>query len=123
MNSSTRRTGKKKLNIPSELLEFDSKKSGIIPIMAGTNEDKGRSWFEEKRAKLPESAVDSLPYQIFDTGSGLEAFFLPSPGERGRKDDHGPRRATVAAEWLRVWVKVTSVRVTPRMRARSSPAW
>jgi hypothetical protein len=122
MNSSTRRTGKKKLNIPSELLEFDSKKSRVIPIMAGTDEDKGRSWFEEKRTKLPESAVDSLPHQIFDTGSGLEAFFLPSPGEKGRKDNHEPRSATVAAEWWRVWVRVTRVRVTPRRRARSSPA-
>jgi hypothetical protein len=102
VNSSTRRAGKKKLHIPSEFLKFDSKKSCVIPVMAGANENKSRPRFEEKRAQFPEGAVNRLPHQIFQPGSGLEAFFLPSPGEKGRKDDHEPRSATVAAEWLRV---------------------
>jgi len=45
----------------------------------------------------------------------LEAFFLPSACNDRGKDDHGPMRMTVAAEWVRVWVRVTSERVTPRV--------
>jgi hypothetical protein len=56
-----------------------------------------------------------LAHKIFDAGTRLDAFFFTSAGEVRRKNDHGPRRITVAAEWVRVWVRVTRERVMPRV--------
>ena len=83
--------------------------------MTWTDEDESCAGFGEKRGKLAEGSVNGLSHQIFHTIPGLEAFFLPSACDDRGKDDHAPMRITVAAEWVRVWVRVTSERVTPRV--------
>jgi hypothetical protein len=82
--------------------------------MTWTDEDESCAGLGEKRGKLAKASVDGLAHEILDAIPRLEAFFLPSACNDRGKDDHGPMRMTVAAEWVRVWVRVTSERVTPR---------
>ncbi len=45
MLSFARRTGEKKFNLPPDPLQFDSKKGRILPVVAGTQENKSRARF------------------------------------------------------------------------------
>ena len=107
--------GEKVLDGPTEIFEFEAEKDSIVSVMAWADEDEGDARRWKERGEFRERPRDSLAHEIFDAGTRLDAFFFPSTGEVRRKNDHGPRRITVAAEWVRVWVRVTRERVTPRV--------
>ena len=115
MKTPTHGAGEKVLYGPAEIFEFECEKDSIVSVMARANEDEGGAGRWEKRGKFRERSRDGLAHEIFDAGTRLDAFFFPSAGEVRRENDHGPRRMTVAAEWVRVWVRVTRERVTPRV--------
>jgi hypothetical protein len=115
MESPTDGAGEKVLDGPTEIFEFKAKKDSIVSVMAWTDEDEGGAGRWKERCELRECSRDGLAHEIFDAGTRLDTFFLPSAGEVRRENDHGPRRMTVAAEWVRVWVRVTRERVMPRV--------
>ena len=94
----------------------------VISVVAWTNQKQGMSRRGKMGLDFPESARDGLPHQVLHSCPLAEAFFLPGTGLGRGKDNHGPSRATVAAEWVRVCVRVTRARVTPRVLAKSAPA-
>jgi hypothetical protein len=114
--------GEEVLDGPTEIFEFEAKKDSIVSVMARADEDEGDAGRWKERGEFRECSRDGLAHEIFDAGTRLDTFFFPSPSEVRRENDHGPRRMTVAAEWVRVWVRVTRERVMPRVWARVAPA-
>jgi hypothetical protein len=115
METPTDGAGEEVFDGPTEIFEFEAEKDSIVSVMAWADEDEGDAGRWKERCELWERSRDGLAHEIFDAGTRLDAFFLPSAGEARRENDHGPRRMTVAAEWVRVWVRVTRERVMPRI--------
>ena len=115
METPTDGAGEEVFDGPTEIFEFEAEKDSIVSVMAWTDEDEGDAGRWKERCEFRERPRDGLAHEIFDAGTRLDAFFFPSPREVGRENDHGPRRMTVAAEWVRVWVRVTRERVMPRV--------
>jgi hypothetical protein len=113
METPTDGAGEEVFDGPPEIFEFEAEKDSIVPVMAWADEDEGDAGRWKERCEFREGTRDGLAHEIFDAGTRMDAFFFPSPREVRRENDHGPRRMTVAAEWVRVWVRVTRERLIP----------
>ena len=102
MDPFSRSPGEEQFRLPAEFLEFQSQENRVITIMAGADEEQGMSGCRKERENFAQRTCHRLPHQILHPPAFAKAFFLPGTGLRRGKNDHEPRRATVAAEWLRV---------------------
>jgi hypothetical protein len=62
VNPATGRAGKEKLDMPPGLLEFQTEKDGVIPVMSRADQNESCAWIGEKRLQGHPSPLDCFPH-------------------------------------------------------------